>query len=119
MAGADEVALAGPVLVGFVRVVTKPRIMTDPAPASVAMEFVDAVRSARRGRVVSATAGTWSANETSVEGDRLIRGNLVPDAWLAALAVAHSAEIATTDRGFARFPGVTSFDPGSTGSRAG
>jgi hypothetical protein len=30
---------------------------------------------------------------------------------LAALAHTHGCQIATTDRGFARFPGVHSFDP--------
>lgn len=32
------------------------------------------------------------------------RGNVVPDAYLAALAVEHGATWITTDRGFARFP---------------
>jgi toxin-antitoxin system PIN domain toxin len=34
------------------------------------------------------------------------RGNLVPDAYLAALALEHGATWVTTDRGFARFPGL-------------
>jgi predicted nucleic acid-binding protein len=33
------------------------------------------------------------------------RGNLVPDAYLAALAIDTGSELATADRGFARFPG--------------
>ncbi|MEK7767726.1 MAG: PIN domain-containing protein, partial [bacterium] len=34
------------------------------------------------------------------------RGNLVPDAWLAALAIESGCELVTTDRDFARFPGL-------------
>jgi predicted nucleic acid-binding protein len=34
------------------------------------------------------------------------RGNTVPDAYLAALAIEHDAEWYSADRGFARFPGV-------------
>jgi predicted nucleic acid-binding protein len=34
------------------------------------------------------------------------RGNTVPDAYLAALAIEHDAEWYTADRGFARFPGL-------------
>lgn len=34
------------------------------------------------------------------------RGNLVPDAFLAALAIEHRATLVTSDRGFARFPGL-------------
>jgi predicted nucleic acid-binding protein len=33
-------------------------------------------------------------------------GNLVPDAWFAALAIEHGCEWITTDRDFARFPGL-------------
>jgi predicted nucleic acid-binding protein len=41
----------------------------------------------------------------------LIRGNLVPDAWIAALAISHGARLATADRGFARYEGLDFFDP--------
>ena len=34
------------------------------------------------------------------------RGNLVPDAYLAALAIEHGASWVTLDQGFARFPGL-------------
>ncbi|MFI5265845.1 MAG: PIN domain-containing protein, partial [Chloroflexota bacterium] len=33
-------------------------------------------------------------------------GNLVPDAYLAALAIESGSEWITTDRGFARYPGL-------------
>jgi predicted nucleic acid-binding protein len=33
-------------------------------------------------------------------------GNLVPDTHLAALAIEHGLTLMTTDRGFARFPGL-------------
>jgi len=33
-----------------------------------------------------------------------VKGNLVPDAFLAALAVEWGAEWITTDRGYGRFP---------------
>lgn len=41
-----------------------------------------------------------------------LRGNVVPDAWLAALALSHGAAMGTRDRGFARFPGVSLVAPG-------
>jgi len=34
------------------------------------------------------------------------RGNLVSDAYLAALAIESGSELVTTDRDFARFPGL-------------
>jgi hypothetical protein len=34
------------------------------------------------------------------------RGSLVPDAWLAALAIEWGCEFVTTDRDYARFSGL-------------
>jgi predicted nucleic acid-binding protein len=39
------------------------------------------------------------------------RGNLVPDAYLAALTIEAGAELATCDGDFARFPGLRHFNP--------
>ena len=35
-----------------------------------------------------------------------VRGNLVPDAYLAALAIESGSEWISTDRDYARFPGL-------------
>jgi toxin-antitoxin system PIN domain toxin len=111
VAGQDELALADHCLTGFLRIVTNPRILADPAPTSDALRFVDRLRAARRGRPLAATPATWEMLSTHVSQDRGIRGNLVPDAYLAALAVSHGCRLATSDRGFARFPGLDFFDP--------
>lgn len=42
----------------------------------------------------------------TVDFDGGVRGNLVPDAWLAALAIESGSEWITTDRDFTRFPGL-------------
>ncbi|MGL5863111.1 MAG: TA system VapC family ribonuclease toxin [Phycicoccus sp.] len=111
VAGQDELALVDHCLTGFLRVVTNPRIFADPAPGTEALTFVDRVRGARRGRPVAATPATWDVLARYVTEDRAVRGNLVPDAYLAALAVSHGCRLATGDRGFARFPGLAFFDP--------
>lgn len=46
---------------------------------------------------------------------RGLRGNAVPDAVLAALAVTRGARLATADRGFARYPGLRWFAPAARG----
>jgi uncharacterized protein len=111
VAGDDELALADHCLTGFLRVVTNPRIFTDPAPTAGALAFVDRLRRARRGRPVTATSATWDVLARHIAQDRGIRGNLVPDAYLAALAVSHGCRLATADRGFARFPELEFFNP--------
>ena len=40
-----------------------------------------------------------------------VTGPLVTDAALAALAIEHGAALCTTDRDFARFPGLRTVDP--------
>ena len=109
--GTDELALHDPVLAGFVRVVTHPRVFAEPAPASAALAFVSALREAAQARWVPSGHQSWEVLGRFVAGDKAIRGNLTPDAHLAATAVAHGCRLATADRGFARFPGLRWFDP--------
>lgn len=111
VAGQDEIALVDHCLAGFLRIVTNPRILADPAPVSDALAFVDRLRNAPRGHVLAATPATWNVLAAYAAQDRGIRGNLVPDAFLAALAVSHGCQLATADRGFARYPELGFFDP--------
>ena len=110
-AGQDELALADHCLTGLLRIVTNPRIFADPAPSDEALRFVDRLRAAPRARPLAATSATWELLGAHICRDQGIRGNLVPDAYLAALAVSHGCRLATFDRGFARFPGLDFFDP--------
>ncbi|MGH3601234.1 MAG: TA system VapC family ribonuclease toxin [Pseudonocardiaceae bacterium] len=111
VAGADELALHDTVLAGAVRLATHPRIFADPAPMPVALDFIARIRGAQRARWLPSSDAAWTELELLTSQDRGLRGNLVPDALLAALARTHRCRIATADRGFARFPGVRSFDP--------
>lgn len=111
LAGAEDVALADAVLAGFVRIVTNSRIMAAPAPTVIALSFVDALLASPASRWLPSGDETWRVLGEIAAGDPGVRGNLVPDAYLAALARTHGARIATADRGFRRFPGVRSFDP--------
>lgn len=119
VAGADELALHDMVLAGMARIVTSPRIFADPAPMPVTLDFLGRVRTAQRARWLPSGSATWDQLAELARQDRGIRGNLVPDAHLAALALAHGCRIATADRGFARFPGLSWFDPAATTNRAG
>jgi toxin-antitoxin system PIN domain toxin len=107
----EEFALVDTVLIGFVRIVTNPRIFQDPAPTVVAVEFVDVLRTAPRARWLQPTATAWTILDAIAREDVQVRGNLVPDAWLASLARAHGCRLATADRGFARFADLDWWDP--------
>jgi uncharacterized protein len=97
-------------------VVTNPRIFSDPAPAAGACECVQVLRDAPRGRPVAATDATWTRFVDLALVDRQIRGDLVPDAFIAAMAGSHGCRVATADRGFARYDGIEWFDPGAGAS---
>jgi len=107
----SELALVESVLLGMIRIVTSPRIMADPAPTRVALEFVSMLLGAPRARQLAPTAATWERLGAIATRDDQVRGPLVPDAWLAALALSHGCRLATADRGFARFDGLDWFVP--------
>lgn len=103
LVSSDEAyAVSDFVLAGFLRIVTHPRVFTPPTPIVDALEFVDAFRSQPAAVGVSPGARHWDIF-TRLCRQASARGNLVPDAWLAALAIESGSEMITTDRDYARF----------------
>lgn len=111
LAGPEPVGLADLALTGAVRVLTSRRIFTDPVPPAAAASFLEVVRRAPAARPAAATAATWQRFAELLRDDAGLHGNLVPDAWLAALTLSHGGRLATFDRGFARFPGLALHRP--------
>jgi toxin-antitoxin system PIN domain toxin len=95
--------LSAHVLSGMLRVVTHPRVFDPPTPIDTAIDFVESLRA--RPNCVEVTPGGrhWQifANLCQATG---ATGNLVPDAYFAALAIESGSEWITTDGGFARYP---------------
>jgi toxin-antitoxin system PIN domain toxin len=93
------------VLRGFIRVVTHPRIFESPSSVAIALTFVGAIRGAPN--AVPLEPGPRHFDlfaHLSLEAGA--KGNLVADAYLAALAIDTGCEWITTDRDFARFRGL-------------
>lgn len=93
------------VLSGFLRVVTHPRIFDPPTPLADAMDFAQALRDQPNCLTVSPGQRHWDIF-TRLCSEVEARGNLIPDAYLAALAIESGSEWLTTDRDFSRFPGL-------------
>ncbi len=91
------------VLSGFVRVVTNPRGFAQPDPPEAAFEFASALRDQPTAVRVQPGRRHWELFERLCR-EVQAKGNLVPDAYLAALAIESGSEWITTDRDFARFP---------------
>jgi toxin-antitoxin system PIN domain toxin len=92
-------------LSGFLRVVTHPKVFRDPSPLEAALAFVAQVRDQPNCVSISPGPMHWGIF-VGLMRDVRARGNLVPDAYLAALAIESGSEWITTDRDYARFPGL-------------
>ncbi len=105
MNGPEPYAMSELALSGFVRVVTNPKAFKDPTPVPVAMAAGAALRD--RSNCVPLYPGprNWTIFSDLVERSGA-RGNDVPDAYHAALAIEHGCEFITADKGFDRFPGL-------------
>ena len=106
VAGAEPILLPDVVLTGFLRIVSNARIFTDPAPTLIALSFVESLRASPVSRGLNPTEAAWRQFARLIDNDPYVAGNLVPDAWIAALALASGARVATADAGFARFEGL-------------
>jgi len=105
LSGVEPVALVAPVVAGFLRIVTNPRIYAFPTDAEQALEFIEAVLEAPAA-VVPPPSKRHMAAFLNLCRRAGVKGDLVPDAWLAATAIDLDATLVTAERGFARFPGL-------------
>lgn len=103
--GVSELALSG-----AVRVMTHPHLFDPPSDPGTAMEVCANALAAPHTRVVRPGLRHWQIFERLVR-EGAARGNDVPDAYHAALAIEHGAALASFDRGLARFPGLRLLDP--------
>jgi len=94
------------VLSAFLRIVTHPRIFRPPSDLATALAFAEALRGRDNAVLVSAGERHWDIF-TGLCRKTSARGNLVPHAYLAALAIEHGCIFVTTDRDYARFPGLS------------
>jgi hypothetical protein len=108
--GLARVGLPWTTLLAFLRLVTNPRVFEHPEPIAAAWSQVlawlgcDAV---------------WIPEPTGQHAEILgkllalpgVRGNLIPDAHLATLAIEHGLTLCSADTGFARFTGLRWINP--------
>jgi toxin-antitoxin system PIN domain toxin len=97
--------IADLVLSGFLRIVTHPRVFKRPTPLSQASAFCAVLRSRPNASLLAPGPRHWQIFTRLCE-ETGARGNLVPDAYLAALAIETGSEWITTDRDYSRFPGL-------------
>ena len=105
MAGPTGFGVSETVLSGFIRIVTHPRIFNLPSPLAQALAFAEVLRTHPAATLIQPGRRHWEIfNKLCKEAGAT--GNLISDAWFAALAIESGCEWLTTDRDFARFPGL-------------
>lgn len=103
VSGREPFALSSFTLGGFLRIVTNPKIFDPATPMAVALDFCRRLRGRPRSVLVQPSDRHLEILIEQIERTE-IRGALVSDAYLAALAIEHGCELVTTDGDFARFP---------------
>jgi uncharacterized protein len=101
--GDEAYGMADLVLGGFVRVVTHPKVFRKPTPLADALAFAEQLREPPNCVRVQPGPRHWDIFRRLCV-DAGAKGNLLPDAYLAALAIESGCEWITTDRDFSRFP---------------
>lgn len=103
--GDTRYGMAPQILSGLIRITTHPRVFAVPSSLDEALRFSDILLSPSHCVLIQPGDRHWDIfKRICTEADA--RGNLVPDAWFAALAIESGCEWITLDRDYARFPGL-------------
>lgn len=115
VAAGDEVCyLAWPTVMSYLRIATHPRIFTAPLSPAQAAGNIDRLLALPHVRCVAEITGFWDIYR-ELNKDLPVRGNLVPDAHVAAILKLHGIRtLYTRDRDFARFAFLRVIDPFAT-----
>ena len=103
--GDSAFGVSDQVLAGVIRISTHPRIFERPSSLAEATSFTQAVRGHPHCRIIRPSSEHWGLFLRLCELAQA-RGNLVSDAWFAALAIESGCAWITCDRDYARFPGL-------------
>lgn len=103
MVNADaRYGMAPQVLAGVVCITTHPKIFAQPSRLDEVLQFCDILLEQPHCVVIQPGERHWEIfTRLCREADA--RGNLVPDAWFAALAIESGCEWVTLDHDYARF----------------
>ena len=110
LSSGDGFAVSDGVLSAFVRLVTNHRWIDSPSTLDQAFAVCSEIRSAPGFLDLAPGPRHWEIFERLCKTTDS-RGDYVPDAFIAALAIENNAEFASFDRGLRRFPGLRLFTP--------
>jgi toxin-antitoxin system PIN domain toxin len=103
--GPNAYGISPQVLASVLRICTHPGIYHQPSTMPEAMAFCDALLAPAHSTVIQPGERHWPLFADLCAATHA-SGNLVQDAWFAALAIEHGCEWVSTDGDYARFPGL-------------
>ena len=103
--GPEAYGVSPQVLAALVRVTTHPKIFSRPSRLDDAFAFNRTLLSQPNATLVNPGERHWGIFEALCRR-AAAAGNLVQDAWFAALAIEAGCEWISTDRDYARFEGL-------------
>ncbi len=101
--GEARYGMSPQVLSGVIRVTTHPKVFSQPSGLDEVLSFSRLLFEQPHCVLIQPGERHWDIFARLCR-DADARGNLVPDAWFAALAIESGCEWITLDRDFARFP---------------
>lgn len=114
LSGETDVRFGIVTLLAFVRITTSTQVFDEAMTSAEALDIVGGWLARDNVTVCEPSDKHWQVlTDLATKGQA--RGSLVMDAHLAALAIEHGATLATTDRDFARFPGLRWINPLAAG----
>ena len=103
--GSVPVGIPSLVFSGYLRIITNHKVFSRFMHPEEALEIIASMRTAPAFVPLEPGPRHWEIfTELCRKADA--KGNLVPDAYLAAIAIEHGCEWITADRGFGRYPGL-------------
>ena len=96
----QTLAILPMVAVGFLRLVTHPKVFKEPTPTSLALGFMDTLLNAP-GVYMPGLQFEWDLLTKLCEKYTLV-GNHIPYAWIASALNHHHLHLVTFDKGFRR-----------------
>ena len=103
--GQEAYGYSPQVLSSVIRIATHPRIYARPSKTEDAISYARVLRSQPNASPILPGDRHWGIFE-SLCRESAASGNLVQDAWFAALAIESGCEWITVDRDYSRFKGL-------------
>ena len=97
-------------LSGFLRIITHPRIFNPPTDLKTAVQFTEEIITLPNALKINPGPMHWTIFKDLCRTVNA-KGNLIPDAYFAALAIESGCAWVTTDRDYSRFQDLKWINP--------